>query len=172
MEDAAPKRCLNAFPSLSTTVKALIEAEPDQTLAELKAMLESQNIKVSAAALDRFLKASGFTYKNFYSPPNKNARTWRRLAPHGVKRKTLVIPPGRSYRRDMGIHSNDTTLWPFAQRRTIIRLCAKRSLENDDIYRGSAMRSDDCSDGLRRPNRWRKFFGLRPTDSCANAQTR
>ena len=44
-------------------VKSLVEAEPDQTLAELKSKLESKKIKVSASAIDRFLKASGLTYK-------------------------------------------------------------------------------------------------------------
>lgn len=45
------------------TVKALIEAEPDRTLAELQAELAKIKIKVSKSALDRFLKASKITYK-------------------------------------------------------------------------------------------------------------
>jgi putative transposase len=44
-------------------VKALIKAEPDQTLAELQIKLEEAKIKVSVAAIDRFLKASKITYK-------------------------------------------------------------------------------------------------------------
>lgn len=44
-------------------VKALVKAEPDQTLAELQAKLEEAKIKVSASAIDRFLKASKITYK-------------------------------------------------------------------------------------------------------------
>lgn len=44
-------------------VKALVKAEPDQTLAELKAKLEAASIKVSASAIDRFLKVSKITYK-------------------------------------------------------------------------------------------------------------
>jgi transposase len=44
-------------------VKALIDAEPDQTIAELHARLEAERIKVSASAVDRFLRASGLTYK-------------------------------------------------------------------------------------------------------------
>jgi putative transposase len=45
------------------TVQALVKAEPDQTLAELQAKLEKVKIKVSASAIDRFLKASKITYK-------------------------------------------------------------------------------------------------------------
>jgi transposase len=45
------------------TVKALIKAEPDRTLAELQAALAESKIKVSKSALDRFLKASKITYK-------------------------------------------------------------------------------------------------------------
>jgi transposase len=44
-------------------VKALVEAEPDQTIIELHAKLEAAKIKVSASAVDRFLRASGLTYK-------------------------------------------------------------------------------------------------------------
>jgi putative transposase len=44
-------------------VKALIKAEPDQTVAELQAKLEEANIKASASAIKRFLKALQITYK-------------------------------------------------------------------------------------------------------------
>ena len=44
-------------------VMALVKAEPDQTVAELQAKLEEAKIKVSASAIDRFLKASKITYK-------------------------------------------------------------------------------------------------------------
>lgn len=44
-------------------IKALVKAEPDQSLAELRAKLEAAKIVVSASALDRFLKAAGFSYK-------------------------------------------------------------------------------------------------------------
>jgi putative transposase len=44
-------------------VKALIKAEPDQTVAELQAKLEEAKIKASASAINRFLKVSKITYK-------------------------------------------------------------------------------------------------------------
>jgi putative transposase len=44
-------------------VKALIKAEPDQTVAELQAKLEAAKIKASASAINRFLKVSKITYK-------------------------------------------------------------------------------------------------------------
>jgi transposase len=44
-------------------VKALIKAEPDQTVAELQGKLEKANIKASASAINRFLKVSKITYK-------------------------------------------------------------------------------------------------------------
>jgi putative transposase len=47
----------------AATVKAFVKDEPDQTLAELQAKLEKASIKVSASAIDRFLKASKITYK-------------------------------------------------------------------------------------------------------------
>lgn len=47
----------------AATVRALVQDEPDQTLAELCDKLGVRGIKVSKSALDRFLKASGLTYK-------------------------------------------------------------------------------------------------------------
>ena len=44
-------------------VKELIKLEPDQTVAELQAKLEKASIKVSASAINRFLKVSKITYK-------------------------------------------------------------------------------------------------------------
>ena len=44
-------------------VKKLIEDEPDQTLLELCDKLADIGIEVSKSALDRFLRASGLTYK-------------------------------------------------------------------------------------------------------------
>jgi transposase len=47
----------------AVTVKSLVKAEPDQTVVELQAKLEAAKIKVSASAINRFLKASKITYK-------------------------------------------------------------------------------------------------------------
>lgn len=44
-------------------VKKFIEAEPDQTLAELKEKLAAEKIVVGTSSIDRFLRASGLTYK-------------------------------------------------------------------------------------------------------------
>ena len=44
-------------------VKELVNAEPDQTVAELQIKLEEAKIRVSASAINRFLKASKITYK-------------------------------------------------------------------------------------------------------------
>jgi transposase len=45
------------------TVNGLVKAKPDQTVAELQIRLEDAKIKVSASAINRFLKASKITYK-------------------------------------------------------------------------------------------------------------
>lgn len=47
----------------SDTVLKLVREGPDQTLAKLGGELEKVNIVVSRSALDRFLKASGLSYK-------------------------------------------------------------------------------------------------------------
>jgi transposase len=44
-------------------VKALIKAEPDATLAELKALLAERKITTSVTGLHGFLKAEKLTYK-------------------------------------------------------------------------------------------------------------
>ena len=44
-------------------VKSLVEDEPEQTLVELRDKLAQLRIMVSLSALDRFLRASGLTYK-------------------------------------------------------------------------------------------------------------
>jgi len=44
-------------------VRQLVTAAPDLTLAALCQRLAAQGIKVSTSALDRFLRATGLTYK-------------------------------------------------------------------------------------------------------------
>jgi transposase len=44
-------------------VHKLVTAEPELRLAALCQRLAAQGVKVSTSALDRFLRASGFTYK-------------------------------------------------------------------------------------------------------------
>jgi transposase len=44
-------------------VRELVETESDQTLLELRDQLAVDGIEVSKSALDRFLRASGLTYK-------------------------------------------------------------------------------------------------------------
>jgi transposase len=58
------------------TVKALIKGEPDQTVAELQAKLEEANIRASASAINRFLKAEKITYKK--KPVRHRTKTRRR----------------------------------------------------------------------------------------------
>lgn len=58
-------------------VRQLVTAAPDLTLAALCERLAAQGIKVSTSALDRFLRATGLTYK-------KNAGRRRTTAPRGA----------------------------------------------------------------------------------------
>ena len=55
----------------------LVRAAPDLTLAALCQQLAAQGVKVSTSALDRFLRASGFTYK-------KNAGRRRTTTPRAA----------------------------------------------------------------------------------------
>lgn len=50
-------------------VRALLAAQPDATLEELKAQLAGQGIVVSRSSVDRFLKALGVTRKKRHSTP-------------------------------------------------------------------------------------------------------
>src|SRR6516225_11733835 len=74
-------------------VYKLVTAAPDLTLAALCQRLAAQGVKVSTSALDRFLRASGFTYKNPWSPPNKSVATCRWRGPPGKPRKSILSPP-------------------------------------------------------------------------------
>jgi len=57
-------------------VRALVAAQPDLTLEELKARLAEQGIVVGRSSVDRFLKAIGLTRKKRRStPPNRSGRT-------------------------------------------------------------------------------------------------
>jgi transposase len=58
-------------------VRQLVTATPDLTLAALCERLAAQGIKVSTSALDRFLRATGLTYK-------KNAGRRRTKASRGA----------------------------------------------------------------------------------------
>jgi transposase len=64
-------------------VRQLVTAAPELTLAALCGRLAADGIKVSISALDRFLIASGFTYKKHWPRPNKNATTCKRRATRG-----------------------------------------------------------------------------------------
>lgn len=57
----------------ANTVRALVEAEPDQRLAELQDQLAGVKIQVSPSALDRFLRASGLTHKKNAVRPRAKA---------------------------------------------------------------------------------------------------
>jgi len=50
-------------------VRALLSAQPDATLEELKAQLAGQGIVVGRSSVDRFLKALGMTRKKRHSTP-------------------------------------------------------------------------------------------------------
>ena len=58
------------------TVRALLAAEPDLTLVELRERLATQGVATSRSALGRFLQALGLTRKKRRSgQPNRTART-------------------------------------------------------------------------------------------------
>jgi transposase len=92
-------------------VDKLVTAEPDLTLAALCQRLAAAGIKVSTSALDRFVRAAGFTYK-------KNAGRCRTKAPRradsadrlasGAKR--LGSFPAGVHRRNLGDDQYDAAL--------------------------------------------------------------
>ena len=58
-------------------VRALVAAEADLTLEELRARLAGQGVVVGRSSVDRFLKALGLTRKKRRSmPPSRIAPTW------------------------------------------------------------------------------------------------
>lgn len=79
-------------------VKQLVEAEPDQTLAELQAKLADDKIMVSVSGLDRYLKAEGLTYKKtLFATEQKRADVaqarseWQRDQPNLDPAKLVFI---------------------------------------------------------------------------------
>ncbi len=89
----------------------LVTAAPELTLAVLCERLAAQGVKVSPSALDRFLRASGFTYKK--NAGRRRTETLRRtggadrLASHA---KGLGSLPGGVHRRDLGRDQYDAAL--------------------------------------------------------------
>jgi transposase len=66
-------------------VHALLAAEPDLTIAELRTRLAAAGIEVSPAAISRFLAAAGLTRKKRPGmPPSRTARTSPPPAAPGV----------------------------------------------------------------------------------------
>jgi len=66
-------------------VHQLVRREPDLTIAELRRRLAAEAIRVSPAAISRFLAAEGLTRKKRRStPPNRNGRMSPRRAPSGA----------------------------------------------------------------------------------------
>jgi transposase len=67
-------------------VQALLAAEPDLTIGELRGRLAAAGITVSRSALGRFLIAAGLTRKKRAStPPSRTARTSPRPAAPGAR---------------------------------------------------------------------------------------
>ena len=65
-------------------VRMLVSSQPDITLAELQARLEAEAIKVSIAAIHRFLRALGLTHKKRRSTrPSRTGPTSPRLERSG-----------------------------------------------------------------------------------------
>jgi putative transposase len=62
-------------------VQQLVRAAPDLTLAALCARLAAQGVKASTSALDRFLRAAGFTYKK--NAGRRRTKTSRRAGDAG-----------------------------------------------------------------------------------------
>jgi transposase len=66
-------------------VHALVAAEPDLTIAELRRRLAAAAIHVSPAAISRFLTAAGLTRKKRRSTrPSRTGRTSPRRGPSGA----------------------------------------------------------------------------------------
>jgi putative transposase len=69
------------------TLKALVAATPDATLAELGQSLRKKKIKVSRSALAAFLKRARLTFKKKpCTPPSKTAMT----SPRRARRSSLI----------------------------------------------------------------------------------
>lgn len=69
-------------------VRALLAAQPDITLEELKARLADKGIVVGRSSVDRFLKAMGVTRKKRpCMPPSSNGRTSPKPATSGATGK-------------------------------------------------------------------------------------
>lgn len=67
-------------------VRALVAAEPDLTIAELRARLAADGIHASPAGISRFLGACGLTHKKRRStPPSRNGQTSPRRAALGAR---------------------------------------------------------------------------------------
>jgi transposase len=65
-------------------VRALLRAEPDLTIEELRLRLAGGGVQTSRSALGRFLCAQGLTRKKRPStPPSRNGRTSPQRAPSG-----------------------------------------------------------------------------------------
>jgi len=66
-------------------VRALLAAEPDLTIAELRGRLAREAVHTSPAAISRFLTAEGLTRKKRRStPPSRNGRTLPQPGPPGA----------------------------------------------------------------------------------------
>ena len=69
-------------------VRALLAAEPDLTIEELRIHLAGGGVQTSRSALGRFLLVHGLTRKKRPStPPNRNGQTLPRRAPPGASAK-------------------------------------------------------------------------------------
>jgi hypothetical protein len=75
-------------------VRQLVTAAPELTLAALCDRLAAEGIEVSISTLARFLKASGFSYKKPWPPPNNNAATcnaWQAGQPQLAASKLVCV---------------------------------------------------------------------------------
>ena|SRR5665213_1853821 len=74
-------------------VRALLAAQPDATLEELKAQLAGQGIVIGRSSVDRFLKALGMTRKKD-TPRRRTGSSRRRRGPGRVAGAPAGAEPG------------------------------------------------------------------------------
>jgi transposase len=76
----------SALAGHAARVRALVAAEPDLTIAELRSRLAAEGIQASPSGIGRFLAAEGLTRKKSRStPPSRTGRTSPRRGSPGAR---------------------------------------------------------------------------------------
>ena len=150
-----------------------VEAKPDITLVELRALLAESGVAVAVSSLWRFFARRKITVKKVCARRGAGPSRHPEAA-SGLVRRSTRSRPGMAglHRRDRSFNQDGAASWSSSARSTSPRWRSPWPLEHDDLHRGTAALWHDCADGVGRTHDPRLVPRLCGAGSLSDASPR